>query len=157
MKKSLAFRGWFYLRQGWAVYFAFIFTAINTFTVTYYLAIERAPALSAIFPSFLSYVGIMSIIAIPVLISVGYVHFKRVPAYKSEAEIAVESNPYYYRLPPGFWREALVPLNLKISNMLVKILNNEKITKEELAEIHEIQKKIEHLIAGGKVGEYKLD
>jgi len=157
MKKNLAFRGWFYLRQGWAVYFAFIFTAINTLTVTYYLAIERVPSLNTIFPSFLSYVVIMGAIALPILISVGYVHFKKIPAYKSEAEIAVESNPYYYRLPPGFWREALVPLNLKISNMLVKIMNNEKITKEELDEINEIHKKIEHLIAGGKVGDYKLD
>ena len=43
MKSNLAFRAWFYFRQGWSTYFAFIFAAINTLTVTYYLAIEKIP------------------------------------------------------------------------------------------------------------------
>ena len=34
------------------MYFAFIFAAINTLTVTYFLAIENYPALKAVFPSF---------------------------------------------------------------------------------------------------------
>ena len=38
--------------MGWGTYFAFIFAAINTLTVTYYLAIENYPVLKAIFPSF---------------------------------------------------------------------------------------------------------
>ena len=29
-KKSTSFRAWFYFRTGWAVYFAFIFAAVNT-------------------------------------------------------------------------------------------------------------------------------
>ena len=45
MAKNLGFRGWFYFRTGWSTYFAFIFAAINTLTVTYYLAIEQAPIL----------------------------------------------------------------------------------------------------------------
>ena len=53
MQRNLAFRAWFYFRNGWSTYFAFIFAAINTLTVTYFLAIERAPSLQAIFPSFL--------------------------------------------------------------------------------------------------------
>ena len=55
-KISKIFRYWFYFRIGWSQYFAFIFAAINTLTVTYFLAIEKYPALQAIFPSFLQYV-----------------------------------------------------------------------------------------------------
>ena len=51
-KKNLPFRAWYYFRQGWALYFAFVLSAINTLTVTYYLAIEKAPLLQNIIPSF---------------------------------------------------------------------------------------------------------
>ena len=50
-KKKLGFRAWFYLRTGYAQYFAFIFAAINTLTVTYFLAIENYPFLYT--PSFI--------------------------------------------------------------------------------------------------------
>ena len=45
MQKKSGFRGWYYFRQGWSLYFAFILAAINTLTVTYYLAIENLPFL----------------------------------------------------------------------------------------------------------------
>ena len=51
-EKKLLFRAWFYFRNGWGTYFAFIFAAINTLTVTYFLAIEEYPILNSIFPSF---------------------------------------------------------------------------------------------------------
>ena len=72
MKNSMSFRGWYYFRMGWATYFAFIFAAINTLTVTYYLAIEKYPVLTGIFPTFLQYVIIIAGIGIPILIIVGY-------------------------------------------------------------------------------------
>ena len=53
MGKNLGFRAWFYFRNGWSMYFAFMFAAINTLTVTYFLAIERVPFLTTIFPSFI--------------------------------------------------------------------------------------------------------
>ena len=43
--KSPFFRAWFYFRNGWSLYFAFIFAAINTLVVTYYLAIDKIPFL----------------------------------------------------------------------------------------------------------------
>ena len=76
MGKNLGFRGWYYFRQGWSLYFAFIFAAINTLTVTYFLAIERIPFLTTIFPSFIHYVVITSSVAIPILVLVGYAHWK---------------------------------------------------------------------------------
>ena len=95
MKKSDGiYRIWYYFRNGWSIYFAFIFGAINTLVVTYYLAIERYPFLEAIFPNFIQYVVIIVSIGIPLLILIGYAHWKRTPAYRSEADIWMESNPY---------------------------------------------------------------
>ena len=56
MGKPKGFRGWYYFRMGWSTYFAFIFAAVNTLTVTYYLAIEKVPTLMSIFPTFIQYV-----------------------------------------------------------------------------------------------------
>ena len=52
MRQGLLYRSWYYFRMGWATYFAFIFAAINTLVVTYYLAIEEYPTLLAIYPTF---------------------------------------------------------------------------------------------------------
>jgi hypothetical protein len=140
MGKNIGFRGWFYFRQGWSVYFAFIFAAINTLTVTYYLAIEKMPDLQIIFPSFIQYVIIMVSIGIPSLILIGYFHYKKSSAYKSEADIHSESNPYMGRMVVN--SEMLIQLNLKLTYLMIKLSNDEKFTKEELEEIKLLQKKL---------------
>jgi len=137
MKNSPSFRGWFYFRMGWATYFAFIFAAINTLTVTYFLAIERYPFLSTIFPNFFQYVIIVSAIGIPLLITVGYVHYKRTKAYKSEADVMVESNPYTRRNVVNI--TILVELTMKLNEMMFKIAKNEKLTSKEIEEIEKLQ------------------
>jgi len=124
-------------------------------TVTYYLAIENLPVLKEIFPTFTNYVLILIIVGIPSLILTGWLHFRRSTAYKSEAEIAMESNPYIYKLPPGYWINAVMPFFLQTSKMLVKISNNEPITDEELAKISKLEKTMTHLIEGGYVGDYR--
>lgn len=96
-KQNFFFRLWFYFRQGWSVYFAFIFAAINTLTVTYYLAIENYPTLGEFFPNFIAYIGIICSIGIPLLIGIGYIHYKKGEAFKSEADIYLEVNRYFAR------------------------------------------------------------
>ena len=98
MAKNHLFRAWFYFRQGWSTYFAFIFAAINTLTVTYYLAIDEYPILNAIFPTFLIYVLTLVGVGIPILVLIGYVHFKRSNAFKAEADINIEANPHMRRI-----------------------------------------------------------
>ena len=68
--RNLGFRGWFYFRTGWSNYFTFVFAAVNTLTVTYYLAIEKYPFLETIFPNFLQYIVIIVGIGIPLLVFV---------------------------------------------------------------------------------------
>jgi len=137
VKNSPSFRGWFYFRMGWATYFAFIFAAINTLTVTYFLAIERYPFLTGIFPNFIQYVVIVTIIGVPLLVAVGYVHYKRTKAFKSEADVMVESNPYQRRNIVNI--TILVSLTMKLNEMMFKMAKNEKLTSKEIEEIEKLQ------------------
>ena len=139
--------------MGYSIYWAFLFMGINTLTVTYFLAIDRAPFLKEIFPSFLHYAVVIIIIGIPILVLTGFVHYKKIPGYKSEAEVNVESNPYTYKLSPGFWLHVIMPFYLLSSKILVKLSNNEKLTDDELKEISKLQKKMDHLLKGGYVGD----
>lgn len=153
MKKKHGFRAWFYLRTGWSQYFAFVFAAINTLTVTYFLLIDKYPFLKSLFPTFAHYIIIISSIALPILIVIGYIHFKRIPAFSSEVDIVQTSSPYTYKLTPGWMINAQYPLYLLLTKMMLKMCNNEKFSEEEIKELTELQKKIETLLSGGSVGQ----
>ena len=144
MKQRKGFRGWFYFRTGWSVYFVFILAAINTLTVTYFLAIDNYPALKAIFPSFEQYVVIIIGTGIPLLVMVGYAHYKKTLAYKSEADVLVESNPYTRRNTVN--GETNVRLNLQLLSLLLKLSKNEVIDKNEIEKIEKLQKDIIALV-----------
>lgn len=137
MKKNIGFRFWFYFRSGWSTYFAFLLAALNTLTVTYYLAIDKYPVLQAIFPSFIQYVIILVSIGIPLLIIVGYAHWKRTPAYRSEADIWMESNPYQARMLVN--SEMLMKINLKLLNLILKQTKNESVSDDEINEVITLQ------------------
>jgi hypothetical protein len=79
-------------------------------------------------------------IGIPSLILIGYFHYKKSSAYKSEADIHSESNPYMGRMVVN--SEMLIQLNLKLTYLMIKLSNDEKFTKEELEEIKLLQKKL---------------
>lgn len=130
--------------MGYASYFAFIFAAVNTLTVTYYLAVERYPTLEAIFPNFLQYVVIVAAIGIPLLILVGYSHFKKTQAYRSEAEISMESDPFRRRMVIN--TEILVNLNLKLTEMVLKLSQDEKLSSEELDKIKKTQQELSNFV-----------
>ena len=141
MGKNLGFRAWFYFRQGWSVYFAFIFAAINMLTVTYFLAIDNYRTLKAVFPSFEQYVLITVLIGVPLLVLVGYAHYKKTPSYRAEADVWMESNPYQARVLIN--SQFSLSLNLKMINLITKLSNNEKISRVELDELKGLQQKFE--------------
>jgi len=142
-KQNFIFRLWYYFRNGWSTYFAFIFAAINTLTVTYFLAIEKYPTLQAIFPNFPQYVLVVSIIGIPILILIGYAHFKRSQAFKSEADIALEVNPYHARIIVNS------ELNLKINTLILNLINktslSDSLSDKEKKEIENFRIELEKL------------
>jgi len=141
MKRNIGFRGWFYFRQGWSTYFAFIFAAINTLVVTYYLAIENIPFLQIIFPSFSTYFVFGVLLGIPLLILVGYAHQKKTASYKAEATIYYESNPHALRTYNNV--ELLLQLNFKLVNHLISDHKKDDVSNEKLDELIKLKNEIE--------------
>lgn len=137
---DLGFRAWFYFRNGWSIYFAFIFAAINTLTVTYFLAIERVPTLQFLFPSFLQYVLIVGGIGVPLLITIGYVHWKRSAARKAEIDIGYETDPYKARTLVN--TEIVLKINIQLTELLIKLMSDTKLNEEELKKITKLQNEI---------------
>ena len=139
MDKKRGYRGWFYFRIGWSTYFAFIIAAVNTLTVTYYLAIENYPTLKALFPTFEQYIIIIMAIGIPLLAFTGYAHYKRTKAYRSETDIWIESNPWQARLLVN--TEMILELNQKLTEFIIKLSRDEKLSDDQLKELIDLQKK----------------
>jgi len=140
---STGFRGWFYFRMGWSTYFAFILAAINTLTVTYFLAVDNYPALKIIFPSFEIYVLILISIGVPLLIFIGYCHYKKTKAFRSEMDILVESNPFLRRTNVN--TDIILRFNVNLINLVLK-LSKDTISEDELNDMKKIQNEITDLI-----------
>ena len=143
MSTSTGFRGWFYFRMGWSTYFAFILAAINTLTVTYFLAVDNYPALKIIFPSFEIYVLILISIGVPLLIFIGYSHYKKTKAFRSEMDILVESNPFLRRTTVN--TDIILRFNVNLINLVLK-LSKDTISEDELNDMKKIQKEVTDLI-----------
>ena len=143
VKKNIGYRAWFYFRMGWSTYFAFILAAINTLTVTYFLAIENYPELMAIFPSFEIYIVIITSVGIPTLIFVGYSHYKKTNVFKSEVDILVESNPILRRTTVN--ADMNLRFSIKLFDLLLKLSKN-KVSEDELNNAKKIQNEIINLI-----------
>ena len=141
MKGTKGFRGWFYFRMGWSTYFAFIFAAINTLTVTFYLAIDKYPDLNWLFPTFFHYILIISSIGIPLLIFVGYIHFKRTAARKAEVDISYETDAYKARTLVN--TEIALTLNMKLLDIITKMSKKQELSDEDNQELERIRKKLQ--------------
>ena len=141
MKQNVLFRSWFYFRTGWTTYFAFILAAINTLTVTYFLAIDNYPSLKLFFPSFEIYILIIVSVGVPLLVLIGFAHFKRTQAFKSEIDVMIESNPYQRRNTVN--NEMNLRMNLQLIKLLTKLVNNEKLDTSESEKLKELTKTFE--------------
>ena len=139
MDKKKGYRGWFYFRIGWNTYFAFVLAAINTLTITYYLAIENYPVLKELFPTFEQYILIVVSIGVPLLAFTGYAHYKRTKAFRAETDVWIESNPYQARLLVN--TEMILGLNQKLTEFIIKLSKGEKLNDDQLKELIDLQKK----------------
>ena len=156
MTKSTAFRGWYYFRMGWSTYFAFIFAAVNTLTVTYFLAIDNYPILKEIFPTFIIYIILVGGVGIPLLTIIGYIHFKRTSAYRSESAINYESNPFGRRMFIN--SEFILNINQKLITLLLEMQKDGKINNETLEQIQKTQEEIsKHVESRTIFGKEDLD
>ena len=144
MGRNIGFRAWYYFRMGWSTYFAFILAAINTLTVTYYLAIENYPTLKAIFPSFEIYIIVIISIGIPLLVTIGFVHYKRTSARKAEVDIGMETNPYQIRLLVN--TELLLKLNMRLMKHMSDLQNGKKIDENNINELQKMHDEIQDFL-----------
>ena len=146
-------RFWYYFRMGYSTYLSFLLGAVNTLTVIYYLLIKNVPDLEEIFPKFSIFAIPACLVGLPLAVLVGWLHFKGTMAYTSELDITVESNPYQYKLTPGWQREVFAPVYLKLLDLTTRISNDRRLlTDEEQAEVDQIRSKLRILIEGGMVG-----
>ena len=141
MTRNPGFRGWFYFRMGWSTYFAFIFAAINTLTVTFYLAIDKYPDLNWLFPTFFHYILITSAIGIPFLILIGYVHYKRSAARKAEVDISYETDAYKARTLVN--TEIAITLSMKLLDIITKMSKKQELSDEDNQELERMRKKLQ--------------
>jgi len=146
-------RLWFYFRTGYSLYLAFPLGVFNTVVLVYYLLVPNVAQLQLVFPSFLIFLLVAALAAVPASIGFGWIHMKRSPAYTSEMDISVEANPYYYKLPPGFSREVYAPFQLELLQLTKRLLEAQNLLKpDDRARIEEIERKMRTLIQGGYVG-----
>lgn len=90
-----------------------------------------------LFPSFLHYIAIVPLVGIPLLILIGYVHFKRTASFKAESDINIEANPHWRRILVN--TEVLLPSYLKLLDLIVKLSKNEKLSEDELNQISNLK------------------
>jgi hypothetical protein len=139
--------------MGYSTYLTFLFGYVSTLVTVYYLAIKNVPSLQDLFPRFIPFAVLATVIGAPLSIAVGWIHLKRSPAYRSEADILVESNPYNYKLPPGFSREVIAPWNLEILLMLKRSLHAQGLLDDkDKSRLDDLERKLKLLIEGGMVG-----
>jgi hypothetical protein len=124
---------------------------VNVIVTVYYLAIKSIPELESLFPNFTIWAISVISIGVPLSILIGWIHLKRSPAFRSEMDVTVEANPYYYKLPPGYWKDALVPVMLETMKLNIKLLNKESLSENEIKSLKALQQKLEHLIEGGRI------
>ena len=153
MKESVPFRAWYYFRMGWSTYFAFIFASVNTLTVTYFLAIENYPVLQQAFPSFVHYIVVIILVGVPLLVAIGYIHFKKSPSFRAEASVTYESNPWALRDLVN--SEYNLVLSLKILQMITKLSKQENLDQNELGQIHELEKELKEFLESRTGGNKK--
>ena len=102
-----------------------------------------------VFPSFVHYVIVVSAIGIPFLVFIGYAHYKRTASFKAEADIQIEANPHLRRILQN--TEVLLPSYVKITELMIKLSENKKLTDKELEEVSKLQNQLNEHIDKRKV------
>jgi len=150
--KRNTFKTFFYFRIGYATYLAFFIGIINLLTTSYFLSLKKIPEFINIFPTFEIYVITVIGIGIPLVTLVGWLHFKRIGTFSAEAAIGQQAAPYNFMYQPGYNKEVFGPAYLEILKLNKKKLTGQKLSDTELEKILDLEKKLQHLIDGGHVG-----
>ena len=153
LKLRFVARLWYYFRLGYSTYLTFLLGYVSTLITVYYLAIKNIPELLNVFPKFVPFAILSTLIGAPLSIIIGWLHLKRSAAYSAEADISTEANPYYYKLYPGYTREVQFPLYLELLIQMKRLMDTQTgLTPEDKERIDSLEQKLRTLIEGGFVG-----
>jgi len=146
-------RAWYYFRLGYSTYLTFLLGYISTLITVYYLAIKNLPDLLNIFPHFVPFAILATVIGVPFSIAIGWFHLKRSSLFSSETDISVESNPWNYKLPPGHAKEVFYPILFAELKIIRKLAQKELVVSDaEKNELDKLEEKFQRLLDGGYVG-----
>jgi hypothetical protein len=148
------YRAWYYFRLGYSTYLTFLLGYATTLVTVYYLAIKNIPSLLDIFPKFVPFAALATVIGVPLSVGIGWIHLKRSGLFSTEQDLSMEANPYLYKLQPGYAKEVTFPaafLQLTIIRRLAD--NTGLLTEAEKAQLNELESKFSTLLSGGYVGE----
>jgi hypothetical protein len=150
---KLLFRSWFYFRVGYNTYLTFLVGYGSTLVTVYYLAIRNVQGLQELFPRFLTFGALATAVGLPLSVAIGWIHVKRSQAWRSELDISVEANPYYYRLAPGHTTEVFTPINKEMLLAVRDLLKREGLIDPERSKrLDDLLEKLDLLLKGGYVG-----
>jgi hypothetical protein len=151
--RSLIYRMWYYFRIGYNTYLTFLIGFATTLVTIYYLAIKDIPSLLDIFPRFQLFAVVTLLVGVPVACLIGWYHVKGAAVWRSELDISVEANPYYYKMYPGYWKEAFTPVYLEVLKGMKKMLEKQNaLDEDDKKRIEDLEHKLQTLIEGGYVG-----
>jgi len=150
----LLFRSWYYFRIGYGTYLTFLLGFATTIVTVYYLAINNIPALKSVFTSFWLFMILSVAVGVPLSVLGGWLHYKRSQAYSSEVDIAVEANPYYFKIIPGKEKELQVPLTVANIDLTVAMARKLGVLTPELeSDLLQLREKYVRL---AKYGDYRI-
>ena len=87
-------RLWLYFRTGYATYISYPAGVGQMIIIFYALFISTLPSLSPVFPNIMGFGVFCVLLGVPACMVVGWMHYKKLPAYSQEQEVYAESNPY---------------------------------------------------------------
>jgi len=149
----LPYRAWYYFRLGYSTYLTFLLGYASTLVTVYYLAIKNIPSLLDLFPKFVPFAVLATVIGVPLSIAVGWVHLKRSRLFSSETDISMEANPYNYKVVPGKETEVSFPVLLFIVRILRRLAESKGLmTDAEKVEVDQLEDKMLALLGGGYIG-----
>jgi len=150
---KLPYRSWYYFRLGYATYLTFLLGYASTLVTVYYLAIKSVPYLLDIFPKFVPFAILATIVGAPVSIALGWIHLKRSHLFSSEQDISAESNPYNYKMNPGKETVVQTPYSLITLRLLRRLAETQGLLSDpEKAEMDKLEDMLVRLLKGGYVG-----
>jgi len=150
------FRVWYYFRTGYGTYVGFLLNIVSFSVIVYYLTIENFPSLFIFNFLLVIIVGIEVILLILFAIALGWIHFKKTLAYKSQSDVLVESNPYFYKAVPGRQKDFEIPAMLFILKTILNLQERHQLIPDnEKTDIIELIQKMNYVIRGGIIGRRK--